>query len=344
MKKTNTKQNKKKAGQQAVGLAAPSAFGMVRTSSKPVEKVGINGSRIVEWTEYVQDIAGSVNFTASTFPVQPGLSTLFAYLSTQALSYQEYRFRKLGFIYETEKPTTAGGKVMMAFLPDAADTLPTSKQDMLENEYKLTAPAWAERVEFMVPEKALSTLGEPKYVRFGALAANLDIKTYDCGQLIIATQGMADTTLVGELYVHYQVELMTPVIDSQAFSAAFSSSLTGVSPSQTSAFGASPTVSGGLSLTVTGNTITFQRVGKYVVTYVANGTGLFTAFSPNTSTSTANSVSIFSGISNAAANAGTTAIVTEIVTVTARGQTLVLDCSGVSTTITSSFARIGTST
>ncbi len=323
-------------------VAAAAAYAVRGQSSKPLNKMSSSGDRLIVFREFVQDIAGSVAFSANSFPVQPGIPTLFAWLATQALSYQEYRFRKLRFVYETEKSSATSGKVMFAFLPDASDSVPTSKQDMLENQLKLTAPVWDPQCVMDVGPDKLRALSEVKYIRFGNLAANLDIKTYDVGQLIVATQGCADTSAIGELYVEYEVELMTPIIDSVAFSNAFSATFTGATPSQTSVLGTTPAVSGGLAVTGTVNTLTFNRVGKYAVSCSITGTGLTTSFFPVTSASTA-TVGSFSGVSNAAANAGTSAVCVGSVTVTARGQTLVLDFSTRATTITASSIVLGTS-
>jgi len=99
--------------------------------------------RLISFKEYVQDIAGSVAFSATSFSVQPGLSNLFAWLAAQAVNYQEYRFSRLRFVYETEKASSTSGKVMLAFQPDAGDSSPASKQEMLENQFKAANAVWA---------------------------------------------------------------------------------------------------------------------------------------------------------------------------------------------------------
>jgi hypothetical protein len=303
---------------------------------------------MVKWKEYIQDLQSAASFTALSFPVQPGIPTMFAWLAQQACFYQEYRFRKLRFCYETERSSATDGKVMFAFLPDASDGLPVSKQEMLENEWKASSAVW-QAFELDVPMSALSGLGQKRYIRSGALAGNLDIKTYDVGQLIAAVQGMTDTsTLAGEIYVEYEVELMTPIMSSKQLSSILSKVVTGVTPSQTSLFGTTPTLTSGLDVTATVNTLTFNRVGNFIVVGTVTGTGLFTAFSPSTVASSSvnlSGITVLSGISNAAANVGTTAIFVISLNVLSRnGQgelaTLVIDCSGISTTITASTTRI----
>jgi hypothetical protein len=317
---------------------APAAISRQVRSSKPQERV-IKGGRSLSFKEYVQDIAGSVAFEANSFSVQPGLPQLFAWLASQAVSYQEYRFRKLRFIFETEKASSTSGKVMLAFQPDAGDSVPASKQEMLENQFKTANAVWAP-CQFDVPVG--EALGARRYIRAGALASNLDIKTYDLGNLVVATQGCADTTAVGELYVEYEIELFTPVVSASAQAYAQSVVVaSGGTVSDAAIFGDAATYTGGLSVTASGNVLTFNRVGKYLVSIAVVGTGLFTSFAPTvTAPSGGASASSFGGISNAAANAGTYATISYRVTVVTRGTTLTIDCNSQATTITSASAYI----
>jgi hypothetical protein len=231
---------------------------------------------------------------------------------------------------------------MFAFQEDATDAAPASKQEMLENEWKASAAPW-QTFRLAVPLSTLKGLGPRKYIRSGTLASNLDLKTYDVGQLVVATLGMADTSNVGELYVDYEVELFTPVLSASLLARISSRSITSSSALDTSVFGTTPTLNtSGLDVSATVNTITFNRVGNYLVESTIVGTGLFTAFVPVVSASTANTALALSGISNAAANAGTAATCSFYVVITTRGQTFVLDCDTQATTISSSLTRIAT--
>jgi hypothetical protein len=291
------------------------------------------------WKEYVQDIAGSVAFAVTASPVQPGIPTLFAWLANQAIFYQEYRFKKLNFCFETEKGSSTSGKVMFAFQEDATDAVPSSKQEMLENQWKASAAPW-EPFRLSVPTSVLNALGPKKYIRSGTLAANLDLKTYDVGQLLVATLGMSDTTVVGELYVEYEVELITPIQSTKQLASILSKTITGAgSVSDTAIFGTAATSTSGLDVTASASTLTFNRVGWYLVEYVLTGTGLFTTFVPVTSSSTV-TIGGASGISNAAANVGTTAFGSITILVTARGQTLVIDVDTQATTVSASTTRV----
>jgi len=297
--------------------------------AKARERRNPDGSRTIFFEEYVQDINGSVAFSAQAFPVQPGISTLFAWLSSQAIAYQEYRVERLAFRFESDREATAPGKVMLAFQQDPTDDLPAGKQEMLENEFKAKCKTWEDTL-LVVPKTILKneTMSNKRFIRAGNLAANLDLKTYDIGQLIVASQGQADGTDVGELYVQYAITLLTPVINSAIYAyaaTALSVATTGVS--KTSTFGSAATFSGGLNVTATGNVLTFQRVGKYLCLVNTTGVGLSTSYVPTLTPSSGATAGVATGVSNAAANAGTNALWYFTATITARGQTITLDQS-----------------
>ena len=48
------------------------------------------------------------------------------------------------------------------------------------------------------------------YVRSGSAPSGTDVKLYDTANVFVCTQGQANTNAIGELYVDYEVILMTP--------------------------------------------------------------------------------------------------------------------------------------
>jgi len=326
-------------GERQQLVAAPVAMSRPVRSYAPKEQ-SKNGRRTIIYKEYVQDILGSVAFATTVFQVNPGLNNLFAWLSGQALFYQEYTVKRLRFCFETEKATTLSGKVMFCFLQDSSDPAPASKQEMLENQLKAAGAIW-QPFCLDISMKNFPALGRSRFVRSGNLAANLDVKTYDIGQVVIATQGMADASAAGEFYIEYDLELRTPIQSAQQLATALSIKVvSGGTVNNTALFGDASVLTGGLAVTASnGNTLTFNTVGVFLLNYSIAGTGLHTAFNPSFAGSTA-AVTQLNGFSNAAADAGTQAQMDVKLVVTARGQTIVCDCSGQSTTITSATARI----
>jgi hypothetical protein len=117
------------------------------------------------------------------------------------------------------------------------------------------------------------------FVRQGAQPANTDIKLYDVGNFVVATQGVSPASATcGELYVEYDVTLHTPVLEiASSSTTAASGTLFGLAPSSISALGTSGQVSlGTISVTSPGTsvaTVTPLVIGtEYVVSYLNNAT------------------------------------------------------------------------
>jgi len=311
-----------------------------RTGPIEVRESNQRGVKVLKWREFVQDITGVVNFTAISFPVQPGIPTLFAWLSNQAIFYQEYRFRKLIFSYETEIGSTATGKVMFAFQEDPSDPLPGGKQEMLENQWKASGAPW-EPFSLEIPSRALNALGNKRFIRSGALASNLDVKTYDVGQLIVAVQGTS-TALQGELYVDYEIEFHTPILSVKQLSNSFSRTITsGGTVDKTNFMGNVPVLSSsGVDIAPLNRNIIFNRVGYYYIVINVIGTGLHTIFTADTTGTTGVLTAANAGLSNAAADAGLIAEITYTFVCNARGQQAQFNFNTTATTITSSVVTI----
>ena len=357
-KKAKKRVQNMQAGSLNALQAAPLAAGRIRVNPpKAVQSMSAQGNRTVRFQEYVQDIISSpttLKFTVQRFQVQPGLSQLFAWLADQAINYQEYRLRSLRFKFESAQTASIAGKVMYAFSPDAADPLPLNKQEMLEYGIKGKCDVWQ---EFVMPVPTNEALGAKRYIRSGTLAANLDIKTYDIGALFVASAGIvAASANLGELYVEYEVELITPVVQSLAAAQARSSTITGATAiTETVPFGTAPTFVGGLDIAIGGisgvaNTgLQFNRVGHYLIEMEVVGTGLNTVYAPTgtvasqtsqTQDDAYGSVTQLPGISNAAANVGTEARVAYAVIISQRGAVFYPLLAPQGTTITASTTRV----
>lgn len=231
MNKKGVKQAKKgKPGKKKIGAAGPVSGGSSRKGKEPAMEMApvalsrrvrigmpdVSGSpyagdgRVrIRHREYLADVAGSVAFANTAFAINPGLAASFPWLSAIAVRFESYIFRRLRFEYETQRSTATNGTVMMAVDFDAADAAPTTKTGIMSYHNAVRSAVWDECC-YNSDAGDLRKFGVQRFIRSAGLAANLDIKTYDVGNLNIATQGEADTTAIGELYVEYDVELITP--------------------------------------------------------------------------------------------------------------------------------------
>lgn len=167
---------------------------------------------LVTHSEYIQDVIGTgPAFVVTQFPVNPGMNRTFPWLSSIANRFQKYRFRKLSFRYETSAPSTQSGYVMVVPDFDSSDQIPTNKQQALQFQSSVRSNIW-ERIVLNVRDKDLHA-EEQYYVR-NQTVPNTDIKTYDVAQVFVAMVGPgANLGAQGELWVDYEVELISPYIN-----------------------------------------------------------------------------------------------------------------------------------
>ncbi len=252
-------------------MSAPVAQSRKFLNSEPQISSSSNGDIRVRHREYFADLSGSVAFATNSFSVNPGLASMFPWLSQVAGRYETYRVNRLRFSYETEAATSATGTVLIVLDTDAADAAPVSKSDALTYKIKNRGAPWQ---PFDLDAPRLDDMGglSRKYVRQGSLAANLDIKTYDVGTLYPCTIGQANTNVVGELYVEYDISFYTPQIIPSVTQSAKISDTAGLASNVM--FGTSPTITGSLPISVnaTGDTLTFNSECELYVNATFAGT------------------------------------------------------------------------
>ncbi len=293
----------------------------------------------VKHREYIADVNGSVAFQLTSYAINPGMNPPFSWLPQVAANYESYLLKSLKVYFETQKSASTNGSVMLAVDFDAADPAPTNKTQLMSFHNAVRSAVWNECC-YTASLQDLQKFGVQRYNRFGALSANLDIKSYDVGTLYIATQGCADATSVGELYIEYDVEFHTPQVSQ--LSAAGSAKLIGNQSISNAAYlGTAPTISGLLPVTATGNTITFGRVGEFLVVVNMLGTGFSSNTAPTTGTAQATNT-LFGGA--LCLNGTTELVIVYRVRVNNPGETFIVSPAVYSTTVTSSTVRISSFT
>jgi len=309
-------------------VSAPQASAQVRRSARPNVSRATNGDVRVTHREYIQDISGSVAFADSQLSCNPGLATTFPWLSKLAAQYESYSFENLSFEFETTSPTTATGTVLLAVDYDASDAAPANKTQIMSYRNCVRSPPWSSCCNSSLRED-LHKL-KSNFVRSGALAANQDVKLYDVGTFNVATQGQANTNAVGELYVSYDVLLMTPQLDPAAniVSSLFSGT-TNAAPFSAKT-GSVPATVASTGTTTSVSTWTFTQPYQGLVTAIVVGTTLTSL--AWTGTATDNSIGVVID------TAGTAAVAVDIVNAQI-GDTLILTIANAS--ISAASCRMG---
>lgn len=235
------------------------------------------GQFVIRHREFLGDVLGSTGYSVESYPINPALEVTFPWGAGIAQNYEQYQIRSLRFCYETQAPTTDPGTVMLAIDYDPADAPPIDKPTFMSMAGAVRGPVW-NRFECSAMKEYRQF--DKLYTRTTGLAANQDVKTYDYGVLNVAVQGSALDT-VGELYVEYEIALLTPQTDSQqddVFEQSYAASVTSTGPS--SPFTTLTQTGGGMALVKTSvKNILWPRTGSFLVTYtlpagVASGNGV----------------------------------------------------------------------
>jgi hypothetical protein len=259
-------------------FSAASAYASGQSGMAPVVRASADQC-YVKHRELVTNISGTSSAAfvlANTFALNPGIQATFPWLSTMAQNWETYRFRKLRFCYYTRTGSTTVGSVVFCPDYDAADAAPANES--LASTFK--------DVQEDVPWKDIITplspipLDQPqsrKYIRTGALAANLDIKTYDAGNLFVFTVDSAAAAAWGKLWVEYEVDLFTPQSQSSIpVGVAGGSFVKGGSATGANPLGTAPSSNAANAfIAIDGSSdISFQKTGTYLIGYDIAGTVL----------------------------------------------------------------------
>lgn len=203
-------------------------------SMNPQQNISVNsisneGDVIISFTEFVQNVSviasgsGTTNFAIQSFPINPGLSSAFPWLSQIANNFTLYEFDGLMFQY---KPTSGEygstnsnslGKVIMAtnYDPDAAAFI--SSQAMENYDYAVATKPSCGMVHGVETHPA-QRLSNQLYVRSGNTSK--DKVLTDLGLFQVATEGIfvgsAGTFVIGELWVTYKIKLSRKLLGNAA--------------------------------------------------------------------------------------------------------------------------------
>lgn len=253
------------------------AYSTQMVNSKPTFVNTKDGLRIVH-REYVGDVNTNTSGFAvvNTLQINPGLSGVFPWLSLIAANFEVYEFHRLKFVYQAAAPTSQAGTLFMAIDYDAADSAPANKAELMSNMTAVSSSIWASNsINY---DCAMRQYMSNRFTRNASLT-NVDIKTYDAGNLYLAIEGAA-TVSPGNIYVEYDVSLRIPQIPSN-LEAAASLKITNAGTSQLSYLNDGYTGNTDLINSLTGTIAHADwlcpSVGEYLLTYAIQGTSSSTA-------------------------------------------------------------------
>lgn len=256
--------------------SAPAAQGAVI-------RVAANANRVrISHTEFIGTIAGSIAFTALGVSINPGLAGTFPWLSNMAAIFEQYKVVSLQFIYVPSCPTTTTGNIMMSVDYDSTDPSPGSKAVQMTMADAVSSTAW-NGTSLPVQPRRLSQRGN-LFTRSGVVPGT-DIKTYDIGIFYISTQGQAGTSIVGDVYVQYNMELSMPQLSGGPLNSliqnttpllAVTGPATAIMPCGSSNLAVDASLNGVCTLQFDGvnrNALLFYASGYYLISIKFSGTG-----------------------------------------------------------------------
>lgn len=263
-------------------VAAP-----VATNRSYQQKAQNQSIRIRE-TERIGTVLGSPSFAVvGNYPLNPGLSGSFPWLSATAAQYEKYKVHKITYRYKNLKGTASDGNILMAFDFDSLDSPPSSAVQMTQYTRCTDGSPWR------IFEMSIVPTGTELFTR-SSIPSGADLKTYDLGRLFVAAEGCVDDSAHGYLEVEYDIELMkkqSPLAGSSPPSTALATSyFNGSAVNTIGAFlgwdTAPVEVNNPLGVTVTLAGAYTVPAGSYLITvqYKPSGSGSLTFYKNGVST------------------------------------------------------------
>lgn len=343
MQRNNNNNKKKKVSAKPAKRPGtiPAAYNRKSKTSAPrfSSLPGGDGKILVRHTEFVDVVNASVTFEAKSYPLNPGMGDTFPWLANIASNYEYYQFKALRFEYRPSCGTTTAGSVMMAVDFDALDAAPSSVQKMMTYQGAKHCSAFAP-CTMECPKLNLPKFGKEKFVRSTTPPANSDRKSYDIGNLYLATDASGGANQVGLLFVTYDVLLSTPH-SPDVYPWEHAAKCTTATNSKANPLQGMTVSTGDVEPIVkdfTNNDFLLKE-GQYLVTSRLNGTGLSTAAAMNT-IFTSPEPTFEVQETYRWGDAAATAHLSEVLFKTAKDATVSFTSPAAWTTLTSAFLRI----
>ncbi|CAA58798.1 coat protein (p48) [Oat chlorotic stunt virus] len=213
-------------------------------------------------------------FRCTGYRANPGMSTIFPWLSATAVNYEKYKFRRLSFTLVPLVSTNYSGRIGVGFDYDSSDLVPGNRQEFYALSNHCENMPWQESTVEIKCDNAY---------RFTGTHVAADNKLIDLGQVVVMSDSVSNGGTISaalplfDLIVNYTVELIEPqqaLFSSQLYSGSttFTSGIPlGTGADTTTVVG--PTVVN--STTVTNCVVTFKLpAGVFEVSYfIAWSTG-----------------------------------------------------------------------
>jgi hypothetical protein len=216
-KRQGGKQKRRSQGGRAPGSSMTGARSMsygTGVSMQQDSQIPLTGA--FSGSESLGSINGSVAFTETQFPINPGQAVMFPRESQEAKLWEMYEFDELAFEFRTainQFATNAYGRVTVGVDFDASDPAPATLSQA-EISRPVAAGLPYESIFLRLRKSDMNGWMKRHFVRPGNLPGAADIKMYDIGVLNVGTQGNVNANAIGELWVHFRGRYYNQVLES----------------------------------------------------------------------------------------------------------------------------------
>lgn len=254
--------------------SAPQAISYsVRSNQARVKQSGMDRIR-VRHREFIGGLTTGTNTAWSTVfegQLNPGLKRSFPWLSTTALNYENYKVNNLVVEYIPSVATNIDGQISLLIDYDAADSRPPSEEAFKNSQNAVVTSVW-KGVALRSTKEQLNKGMVTKFTRDESISSTADLKTYDIGTLYVFSQGVVANKRVGDLYISYDIELITPQLNALVRGGGSFQTVTSSSTAKNQPFANAKTIGSELVEVVDGNKLKFKEVGEYLMDLSSSGT------------------------------------------------------------------------
>jgi hypothetical protein len=189
---------------------------LIKPSSVPIMHSADSSVRITH-KEFITDITATTDFSNQSFPINPGLSSTFPYLSGIAQNFEQYRILGMVFTFKStsadslNSTNTALGSMLLATDYNALDSPYVTKAGFLASTFSNSGKPASDILHPIECDTSISSGPAQRYIRAGTNTDGIgDLRLYDWGNFQIGSVGQQASSVVGELWVSYAVELINP--------------------------------------------------------------------------------------------------------------------------------------
>lgn len=149
------------------------------------------------------------------YDFNPSCYTLFPWLSQLSVAYERFRFNKLSFEFVPGQSTATAGRFYASVDYDYDDNPATSKAEMMGNMTAVESSLWT-NCGLKCDPNSLNRDMPYRYVSSTSRTLSIENRTAYSGFLMLAFD-TAVTNCIMDIWVEYECELITPVLDSVQF-------------------------------------------------------------------------------------------------------------------------------